>query len=116
MQAPLRRGREETLGRANGVKRTGRSLLFGLLVVGLISISSIVYTSERLLVEAMLKENLVLEGARELARTRTDRLAFEVAALASLARISEAVSADSSMVSLDWNDVIVIEKHPGGGK
>jgi hypothetical protein len=116
MQAPLRRGREETLGRANGVKRTGRSLLFGLLVVGLISISSIVYTSERLLVEGMLKENLALEGARELARTRTDRLEFDVAALASLARITKAASADSSMALLDWKDVVVIDERVGGRK
>ena len=85
-------------------------------MVGLISVSSIVYTSERLLVEGMLKENLALEGDRELVMTRTDRLEFEVAALASVTRITEAASADSSMALLDWDDVIVIDERVGGRK
>lgn len=85
-------------------------------MVGLISISSIVYTSERLLVEGMLKENLALEGIRELAMNRTDRLEYEVAALTSQGHITEAVAADSSMALLDWKDVIVIDERVGGKK
>jgi len=116
MQAPLRRGREETLGRADGVKRTGRSLLFGLLVVGLGTAASIAYTSQRLLVESMLRDNQALEGEREVVMTRTDRLSYEVAALASLARITEAVAADSGMVPLDWKDVVAIDGCAGGDR
>jgi hypothetical protein len=87
--------------------------LFWLLLVVLITVSSIVYTSQRLLVESMLKENLAIENALELSQKRTERLAYDVSALAGLARINAAVAADSSMVPLDWKDVIVIEK-PGG--
>jgi len=113
MQAPLRRGKKETLGRANGVKRTGRSLLFGLALVSLATISSLVYTSERLIVESMLKENEARENALGLIRKRTEKLAFDVASLRSITRINSVVGADSSMVALDWDDVIVVEGHPG---
>jgi hypothetical protein len=113
MQAPLRRGKKETLGRANGVTRTGRSLLFWLLLVVLITVASIVYTSQRLLVESMLKENQAIENELELSQKRTERLAYDVSGLASLARIQAAVAADSSMVPLDWKDVVVIDRPRG---
>jgi cell division protein FtsL len=113
MQAPLRRGNKETLGRANGVKRTGRSLLFALLVVGLVTASSIVYTWQRLMVEAMLARNMEMENTRDLVQKRTERLSAEVAALASSARIREVSTTDSSMIALDWKDVIVIEGYGG---
>lgn len=116
MQAPLRRGKKETLGRANGVKRTGRSLLFGLALVSLVTISSLVYTSERLIVESMLKENEARQNTLDLIKKRTEKLAFDVASLRSITRITSAVAADSSMVPLDWEDVIVLEGHPGAQK
>ncbi|MFH1220060.1 MAG: hypothetical protein V1694_06360 [Candidatus Eisenbacteria bacterium] len=114
MQAPLRRGKKETLGRANGVKRTGRSLLFGLLLVGLVTISSLIYTSERLLVESMLKENQALENTLELVEKRTERLSYEVASLSSVKRIQDAATAGLSMAPLDWKDVVVIDEHLRG--
>ena len=92
MQAPLRRGKTETLGRANGVKRTGRSFLLGFLVVVLVTVSSLAYTWERLLVERMLKQNLALENALELIQKRSERLSFEVASLSRLSRVQEAFS------------------------
>ena len=116
MQAPLRRGKKETLGRANGVKRTGRSLLFGLALVSLVTISSLVYTSERLIVESMLKDNEARENALQLIQKRTEKLAFDVASLGSIARIKSVVAADSSMVALDWKDVIVVKEHAGAQK
>jgi hypothetical protein len=113
MLAPLRRGKKETLGRANGVTRTGRSLLFGLVLVVLVTASSILYTSERLVVESMLKENLSRENTLELVQKRTEKLACDVAALASIRRIRQEIARDSSMVALDWKDVVVVE-HAGG--
>ena len=113
MQAPLRRGKKETLGRANGVKRTGRSLLFGLLLIVLVTVSSLAYTWERLLVERMLRQNQDLENTLELVQKRTERLSFEVASLAGVHRISESATADLGMVSIDWKDVVVIQSHIG---
>ena len=113
MQAPLRRGKKETLGRANGVKRTGRSLLFGLALVSLVTVSSIVYTSERLIVESLLKDNQAREKALELIQKRSEKLAFDVASLASIKRINSVVATDSSMAALDWEDVIVVERRGG---
>ena len=113
MQAPLRRGNKETLGRANGVKRTGRSLLFALLVVGLVTASSIVYTWQRLMVEAMLARNQEMENTRDLVEKRTERLSADVAALAGLSRVMEASTSDSAMVAIDWKDLIVIEGYGG---
>ena len=116
MQAPLRRGRTETLGRANGVKRTGRSLLFGLILVVMVTASGMVYTWERLLVERMLRENLVLENKLELIQKRTEGLAFEVAAMSGLTRIQEAAADALGMTSLDWKDVIVVSGSMGAAR
>ena len=116
MQAPLRRGRTETLGRANGVKRTGRSLLFGLILVVMVTTSGMVYTWERLLVERMLRENLVLENKLELIQKRTEGLAFEVAAMSGLTRIQEAAADALGMTSLDWKDVIVVSGSMGAAR
>jgi cell division protein FtsL len=116
MQAPLRRGKKETLGRANGVKRTGRSLLFGLLLVVLVTASSLAYTWERLQVERMLKQNMALEGTLELVQKRTEILSCEVASLSGIRRIESAATADLGMVTLDWEDVIVIQRFTGGAR
>jgi len=113
MQAPLRRGKTETLGRANGVKRTGRSFLLGFLVVVLVTVSSLAYTWERLLVERMLKQNLALENALELIQKRSERLSFEVASLSRLSRVQEAAAVDLGMASLSWDDVIVVHDRTG---
>jgi cell division protein FtsL len=111
MQAPLRKGkREETLGRAKGVKRTGRSLLFGLLMLALIAASSLAYTWERLVVENMLRENLVLEQRLDLVRKRTLKLDFEVTGLEGLSRIQEIATAELGMAEIDWDDVVVINR------
>jgi len=114
MQAPLRRGKKETLGRANGIKRTGRSFLFGFLLVVLVTVSSLIYTWERLLVERMLRENLTLENSLDLIQKRTERLSFEVATLSGLGRIEEAASTGLGMASMDWKDVIVVRTCVGG--
>jgi cell division protein FtsL len=116
MQAPLRRGKKETLGRANGVKRAGRSFLLGSFIVALVTISSLAYTWERLLVERMLRQNLALENTLELIQKRTERLSFEVAALSGLTRIEEAAAVDLGMASMDWEDVIVVRGYLGDGK
>jgi cell division protein FtsL len=116
MQAPLRRGNKETLGRANGIKRTGRSFLLGSLLVVLVTISSLVYTWERLLVERMLSENLTLENTLDLIQKRTERLSFEVATLSGLGRIEEAASTGLGMASMEWKDVIVVRTSTGGGR
>jgi hypothetical protein len=111
MQAPLRKGkREETLGRAKGVKRTGRSLLFGIIVLALIAASSLAYTWERLVVETMLRENLSLEKRLDLVRKRTLKLDCEVAGLEGIGRIREKATAELGMADIDWADVVVIEK------
>jgi predicted nucleic acid-binding protein len=110
MQAPLRKGkREETLGRARGVTRTGRSLLFGLSLVGMITLSSLVYTWERLTVETMLNVNMGLKEQLELVKKRTEILQYDVARLEASTRIEEAACKGMGMKPLDWKDVIVID-------
>jgi cell division protein FtsL len=117
MQAPLRKGkREETLGRAKGVKRTGRSLLFGLLLVALVAASSLLYTWERLRVESMLEQNLLREKRLDLVRTKTEGLASEVVGLESLSRIELVATSKLGMALMDWDDVIVIEETQAGSK
>jgi cell division protein FtsL len=116
MQAPLRRGKTETLGRANGIKRTGRSFLLGFLLVMLVTVSSLAYTWERQLVEQMLKDNLGLENTLDLIQQRTERLSFEVATLSGLGRIGQAASTTLGMSSMDWKDVIVVGTLAGGAK
>jgi hypothetical protein len=111
MQAPLRKGkREETLGRAKGVTRTGRSLLFGLLLVVLGAASSLLYTWERLRVESMLEQNLLLEKRLDLVRTRAEQLDCEVVKLESLGRIQLVATSELGMVALDWDDVVIVER------
>jgi hypothetical protein len=115
MQAPLRKGnKEETLGRAKGVMRTSRSLLFGLLLVGLAALSSLVYTWQRLVVESMLDRNLGREKRLELIEKKIETLKCDIAAFEALERIEFRAQADLNMVPLCWNDVVVIE--PVGGK
>jgi hypothetical protein len=110
MQAPLRKGKkEETLGRAKGVTRTGRSLLFGLLLVGLITLSSLAYTWERLTVETMLDTNAHLREQLELIQKRTEIIQYEVAQLEAAARVEAAARSRIGMKPLDWSDVIVLD-------
>lgn len=110
MQAPLRKGkREETLGRAKGVKRTGRSLLFGILLVAVIAVSGLAYTWERLVVESMLKRNLELERHLGLVNKHTTGLTCEVSGLEALNRIGPIAASRLGMSALSWDDVIVIE-------
>ena len=117
MQAPLRKGkREETLGRAKGVKRTGRSLLFGLLLVALVAASSLLYTWERLRVESMLRRNLIYEKRLDLVRTRAERLTSEVVGLESLSRIELVATSELGMARIDWDNVIVIEEAQAGSR
>jgi len=111
MQAPLREGkREETLGRAKGVKRTGRSLLFGLLLVALGAASSLLYTWEGLRVESMLRQNLLLEKQLDLVRTKAEHLDCEAVELESLSRIQMVATSELGMAAIDWDNVVVIEK------
>jgi cell division protein FtsB len=115
MQAPLRLGKkEETMGRANGVTRTGRSLLFGLLLVAVIAASSLFYTWERLVVESMLQENLAIEKRLDLIEQRAEVLSHQVTSLEALKRIEPEAKSRLGMVPLEWKDVIVVEA-PGGG-
>jgi len=110
MQAPLRKGKkEETLGRAKGVKRTSRSLLFGLMLVAIGSAASLAYTWERLVVEAMSQENLALETRLDLIRKHNRRLSCEVAALESMERLNRLARERLNMAELDWSNVVVIE-------
>ena len=110
MQAPLRKGKkEETLGRAEGVTRTGRSLLFGLLLIVLATVSSLVYTWERLVVESMLGRNAALARQMELIEERSEILACSVTRLEARRRIVPVAEADFGMTLVDWDDVIVIE-------
>lgn len=109
MQAPLRKGkREETLGRAKGVKRTGRSLLFAIVLVAIIVSSSLIYTSERLIVEAMAKQNLACKKQLEAIQKRADRLTYEVAQLEAFDRLT-AVATELGLVPIDWEKVYVIK-------
>jgi hypothetical protein len=110
MQAPLRKGKEgETLGRANGVKRTGRSFLLGLLLVGTATVSSLFYTWERLTVEARLAHNFKLESELELVRNQTELLSYEVAVLECAPRLENLARRKLGMDDLNWEFVYVIE-------
>jgi hypothetical protein len=114
MQAPLRKGnKEETLGRAKGVTRTSRSLLFGLLMVGLAALSSLIYTWQRLVVESMLAENLSREKRLGLIEKRTERLKSEISGLEAAGRIEALAGAGLGMMPLEWNEVVVIEQVRG---
>ncbi len=114
MQAPLRKGnKEETLGRAKGVTRTGRSLLFGLLLLGLAAVSSLVYTWQRQVVESMLTSNLNLEKRLEAIKKETEVLECEVVALETLDRIESLAQGKLHMVPLCWDDVVIIEQVKG---
>ena len=114
MQAPLRKGnKEETLGRAKGVTRTGRSLLFGLLLLGLAALSSLVYTWQRQVVESMLACNLDLEKRLETIKQETEILECEVVALEALDRIESLAQRELHMALLCWDDVVVIEQVKG---
>ena len=110
MQAPLRKGKEgETLGRANGVKRTGRSFLLGLLLIGTAAGSSLVYTWERLTVESQLDHHFELETELELVRNHTEMLAYAVAVLDCAPRLETAARRELGMAELNWEFVYVIE-------
>ena len=114
MQAPLRKGnKEETLGRAKGVTRTGRSLLFGLLLLGLAALSSLVYTWQRQVVESMLEGNLALEKRLETIKQETEIMESEVAMLGSLSRIETLARGRFHLVPLCWDDVVVVESLKG---
>lgn len=82
----------------------------------LVTASSILYTSERLVVESMLRENLDRENTLQLIQKRTENLAYDVASLASIRRIQQVIAQDSSMVALDWKDVVVVEGHVGAAR
>ncbi|MGD9140225.1 MAG: hypothetical protein PVJ42_01660 [bacterium] len=110
MQAPLRKGKEgETLGRANGIKRTGRSFLLGLLLVALAAVSSLFYTWERLTVETQLDRNFELETELEMVRNQTEILAYEVAVLECAPRLENVARGKLGMDDLNWEFVYVIE-------
>jgi hypothetical protein len=114
MQTPLRKGKkEETLGRAEGITRTGRSLLFGLLLIAVITVSCLVYTWERLVVESMLREKWTLARRLELIEKRSSILAHEVNLLKARTRVMPLAQADLGMAPVDWEDVIVIEEVGG---
>lgn len=109
MQAPLRKGKKkETLGRAKGVKRTGRSLLFAITLVAIIVGSSLIYTSERLLAEAMAQHNHVLKKRLEAIQKRTDWLTYEVTKLEAFDRLTKG-AAELGLTPIDWESVYVIK-------
>jgi cell division protein FtsL len=111
MQAPLRKGKkEETLGRAHGVTRTGRSLLFGLLLVSIVALSSLTYTWQRLVVESMLGDNHALEKRLDATLKNASKLECEVAELEALDRIESRARNELGMTPIHWDDVIVIEE------
>jgi hypothetical protein len=110
MQAPLRKGKKgKTLGRANGVKRTGRSFLLGLLLLGIAAVSSLFYTWERLTVESMLGGNFELESELELVRNQTELLSYEVAVLECAPHLESVARRKLGMDEIDWKFVYVIE-------
>ncbi len=110
MQAPLRKGKKgETLGRANGVKRAGRSFLLGLMLVAVAAASSLFYTRERLAVESLLDHNFELETELDLVRNQTELLAYEVAVLECAPRLEKAARSKLGMDDLEWEFVYVIE-------
>jgi hypothetical protein len=110
MQAPLRKGKKgETLGRANGITRAGRSFLLGLALIGAASISCLFYTWERLKVEAMLSHNFELEKELDLVRNRTDLISYEVAVLDCAPRLEEVARRKLGMSEINWEYVYVIE-------
>ena len=110
MQAPLRKGKKgETLGRANGVKCTGRSFLLGLLLLGIAAVSSLVYTWERLTVESRLSHNYELESELELVRNQTEMLSYEVAVLECAPRVEDVARRKLGMEEIDWELVYMIE-------
>jgi hypothetical protein len=114
MQAPLRKGnREETLGRAKGVTRTGRSLLFGLLLLGIVTFSSLVFTWQRQVVESMLEHNLGLEKQLEGIQSDNEVLQCDVVSLGALGRIETLAERRLRMEPLNWNDVVVMESVRG---
>lgn len=109
MQAPLRKGKKgETLGRANGIKRTGRSFLLGLLLIATAAISSLFYTRERLAVESQLERNFELETELQTVRNQTEILAYEVAVLECAPRLDEVARNKLGMDDLNWEFVYVI--------
>jgi hypothetical protein len=117
MQAPLREGKKrETLGRAKGVKRTGRSLLFGLLLVGIATGSSLFYTWERLVVESMLDTNLKMETDLELVRSKVEILTWQVTGLEAAERLEMIAQSRLGMTKIDWGDVTVIEQADGDSR
>jgi hypothetical protein len=77
------------------------------------TVSSLVYTWERLVVESMLKENITLASKLDLIQKRSDILACEVTRLGARNRIAALAEADLGMVPLDWDDVIVIREVGG---
>jgi hypothetical protein len=110
MQAPLRKGKKgETLGRANGVKRTGRSFLLGLLLFGTAAVSSLFYTWERLTVESQLSHNFERETELELVRNQTELLSYEVAVLECAPHLENVARRKLGMDDLNWEFVYVIE-------
>ncbi len=113
MQTPLRkRGKRETQGRAKGIKRTGRSFLFGLLLLGIVTTSGLFYTWERLTVESALSRNLEIEERLEFVRSRTELLSYEIASLESAGRIEALARGRMGMKGIDWRDVLVIGDFP----
>lgn len=109
MQAPLRNGKKETLGRARGVKRTGRSLLLLILMIGLVVVSGLTYTRERMEVEQLLIRCARLERQVKEVQQSIDLLTFEVASLEDLSRIEKVAQEDLGMAPIDWKKVYVLE-------
>jgi hypothetical protein len=110
MHAPLRKGKkDETLGRASGIKRTGRSFLLGLLLLSIGAVSSLFYTWERLTVEGMLASNFELESELELVRNQKELLLYEVAVLESAPHLERAARRKLGMDEIDWECVYMIE-------
>ncbi|MGQ9603743.1 MAG: hypothetical protein ACUVUU_05975 [bacterium] len=110
MQAPLQNGRKETLGRARGVKRTGRSLLLIILIIALVVVSGLTYTRERVEVERLLLQCSNLERQVQELRQSIDLLVHETASLERLSRIEVIAQQSLGMIPLDWKMVYVVEE------
>jgi len=109
MQAPLRNGKKETLGRARGVKRTGRSLLLMITIIALVVVSGLTYTRERLEVERLLLRCANHEREVKELRQSIDLLVYEISTLEAIGRIEAVAQQNLGMIPVDWKKVYVFD-------
>ncbi len=109
MQAPLRNGKKETLGRARGVKRTGRSLLLIIMIIAIVVVSGLAYTRERVEVERLLLSCANYEREIKELRQSIDLLVYEISSLEEIGRIETVAYESLGMIPIDWKTVYVFD-------